>query len=128
MRSRSILLHDSHLLCSINHHERTDTRAPQQIKSLSIISAYIALIMAFLRASWGGKITTKPHGEGIGLRYGISSGQSRVVAAHDTDGTAETQTGVAAWDAEINAESNPRFPVFYQFEESLLTNWLGHKR
>ena len=80
MRSRSFLLHDSHLTCSIHHRELADTRAPQQIKSLSIIPAYIVILMAFLAASCGGATTTKPHAEAIGLRWGVTQAQSTVIS------------------------------------------------
>ncbi len=47
MRSRSLLPHDSHLTCSINHHERADTRALQQTKSLSVVRLVsLALLLA----------------------------------------------------------------------------------
>ncbi len=47
MRSRSLLPHDSHLTCSINHHAHADTRALQQIKSLSVVRlVFLALLLA----------------------------------------------------------------------------------
>ena len=127
MRSRSLLLHDSHLTCSIHHRELADTRAPQQIKSLSIIPAYIVILMAFLAASCGGATTTKPHAEAIGLRWGVTQAQSTVISVPmKDDGTTGYAADVAQSQRQVNATGNPHFPVYYQFEESLLTNWLGH--
>ena len=76
MRSRSILPHDSHLTCSINHHERADIRISKQIKPLSIISLYLALLMVFLVTSCASS-STKPRGEGIGFRLGTTNNKTQ---------------------------------------------------
>ena len=117
MRSRSILPHDSHLMCSSNHHERVDTRALHRIKSLSIIRLIsLALLLAVsVTACSSGK--TKPRAMGIGLRSGYIEDNS------DIQGKDGEQYVVGRENRAVNYETTPRFPVFIQFDEDLFSNW-----
>ena len=115
MRSRFLLLHDSHLTSSINHQERADTRALQQIKSLSIARLIsLALLLAVsVTACSSGK--TKPRAMGIGIRFG-SINDATMIEGRDGELYVEA-------DQKINYDSTPMFPAFFQFDEDLLTNW-----
>ena len=115
MRSRFLLLHDSHLTSSINHHERADTRALQQIKSLSIIRLIsLALLLAVsVTACSSGK--TKPRAMGIGLRSGAIYDYSYIEGRNGIKYTDKSQA--------INKYDSARFPVFFQFDENLFGNW-----
>ena len=115
MRSRSFLLHDSHLTCSINYRERVDTRALHRIKSLSIIRLIsLALLLAVsVTACSSGK--TKPRGMGIGLRSG-SINDATYIEGRDGEVYSER-------DFKVNDDSIPIFPVFLQLDENLLSNW-----
>ncbi len=120
MKSRSLLPHDSHLKCSINHHERADIKISKQIKPLSIISLYLALLMVFLVTSCASS-STKPRGEGIGFRLGTTNNKTLIkTTKKDSDATTH-----AAADQDVQSQDSFRFPVFYQFDETLLGNWAG---
>ena len=115
MRSRSFLLHDSHLTCSINHQERADIRISKHIKSLRVVRLLsLALLLAVsVTACSSGK--TNPRAMGIGVRNGIISDATMI---EGRDGQLYSEA-----DVEVNYDSTPMFPMFLQFDEDLLTNW-----
>ena len=112
MRSRSFLLHDSHLTCSINHQERADIRISKQIKSLRVVRLLsLALLLAFsVTACSSGK--TKPRAMGIGLRYG-SINDATMIEGRDGELYVEA-------DQKVNYDATPMFPVFFQCSRALV--------
>ena len=119
MKSRSLLPHDSHPSCLSNHHERAEIRTPKQIRLLSLIPIYLALLTVFLVTSCASS-STKPRGEGIGFRLGDGTNSTFLATKGDLSGATYAED-----DPNVQDSTYPRFPVFYQFDETLLGNWVG---
>ena len=63
--------------------------------------------------------STKPRGEGIGFRLGSTTSDTSIQTANSD------RTTHAAADQSVQSQDSFRFPVFYQFDETLLGNWTG---